>query len=333
MNAGAALGSRAPAFRLLVDDRDVGGEFFNRFVSLSLTESRDETADQLDLVLSDQDGRTPIPPQGALVSLALGWKGQALVEKGLFTVDDVEWSGAPDQLTVRARSADFTRGFRIRRDTSWRGKTLKDVLAVIAARNGWSLAVAPDLAGIQVPILDQSRESDGALLRRLGRAHDAAATVKAGRLVFARIGAGVTAATGTDIPRLTIRRSEGDQARWSRPKRDDYPGVSAVWHDLDGAQKRTVTVGDAEGAKTLRQTFGSEADAQRAARAEHGRVQRGKSTFGFTLALARPEIYPERPVSLEGFKPEIDAIDWLVKQVVHNLGDGGFTTGLELESR
>jgi phage protein D len=34
---------------------------------------------------------------------------------------------------------------------------------------------------------------------------------------------------------------------------------------------------------------------------------------------------------VEGFKPEIDSEDWLVKSVEHTLGDGGFTTHIELE--
>ena len=51
------------------------------------------------------------------------------------------------------------------------------------------------------------------------------------------------------------------------------------------------------------------------------------------LALGRPDLYPELPVYLSGFKPQIDDESWLVKCVKHSVGDGGFTTGLELEMR
>ena len=40
---------------------------------------------------------------------------------------------------------------------------------------------------------------------------------------------------------------------------------------------------------------------------------------------------PQALVRVHGFKPEIDGSDWLVKTVEHSLGDGGFTTSLELE--
>jgi mRNA interferase RelE/StbE len=38
-------------------------------------------------------------------------------------------------------------------------------------------------------------------------------------------------------------------------------------------------------------------------------------------------------VTVSGFKPEIDETPWLMKRATHTLGDGGFTTALELEVR
>lgn len=64
-------------------------------------------ADQLDLELDDADGKIVLPRRGAVITLALGWKGQPLFPKGAFTVDEIEHTGAPDRLTIRARSADF----------------------------------------------------------------------------------------------------------------------------------------------------------------------------------------------------------------------------------
>jgi phage protein D len=37
-------------------------------------------------------------------------------------------------------------------------------------------------------------------------------------------------------------------------------------------------------------------------------------------------------VTVSGFKTEIDA-PWLVRKATHTIGDGGFTTSLELEVR
>jgi len=61
------------------------------------------------------------------------------------------------------------------------------------------------------------------------------------------------------------------------------------------------------------------------------RVDRGAATLSLALALGRPHLMPQAAVTVEGFKPEIDGEGWLVKSVEHALGDGGFTTQIELE--
>ena len=48
----------------------------------------------------------PSQHAGALLSPGMGWKGTDDF-KGEYTVDEVEHSGAPDSITIRARSADL----------------------------------------------------------------------------------------------------------------------------------------------------------------------------------------------------------------------------------
>ena len=245
----------------------------------------------------------------------------------------MEYEGAPDEITVRARSADFTAELRVRAERSWRDTTLGAVLRDLAGRHGLQPNIDPGLAAIAVPVLQQSRQSDGALLERLGHLYDAAATVKAGRLIFAPIGAGRTA-TGAALPdALTITRRDGDRHRWSLPQRDQYEGVTATWHDKAAAKRQTVTAGGGSSHKRLRRVYATEADAKAAAQGEWGRVQRAAATMSYELALGRPDLYPERKVRLSGFKPEIDGATWLVSQATHNLSDSsGLSTSLELEA-
>lgn len=87
----------------------------------------------------------------------------------------------------------------------------------------------------------------------------------------------------------------------------------------------------AENAKTLRHVYASKANAQRAARAEWRRLQRGVATFNITLAKGRPELFPEIPTTVRGFKPQIDSTDWIISKVTHNLNDNGLGTVLEFE--
>src|SRR5699024_6316873 len=95
-------------------------------------------------------------------------------------------------------------------------------------------------------------------------------------------------------------------------------GVAAKWHDYAQALTQIIVVGSSADPKQLRPTYATAADAQHAARAEWQRIQRGEATFAFTLAEGRADLYPETPVNVRGFKPEIDATPWLLTEVTHN---------------
>lgn len=51
------------------------------------------------------------------------------------------------------------------------------------------------------------------------------------------------------------------------------------------------------------------------------------------LAYGRPDITPERPITLTGFKAEINAQSWIVLEASHTIdGNGGSLTRLSLET-
>jgi len=327
------------AFQVTLEGRDLTDKLSPRLISLSITEKRGEAADDLSLVLHDHDGKLAIPKKGALLRVKLGWlQGDdvvvGLVDKGSFKVDEAEHSGPPDIVTIRARSADLAGDLRIRKDKVHTGTTIGAIVADVARKHGLKPSVAPELASIAVAAVGQHAKSDIAFVRDLGRRHDAVATVKAGKLILAPIGAGRTA-SGATIAGITLTRRDGDRHRYTRVERDKYDGVSASWHDPDQAKKRTVKAGaDGTGSRRhLKRTYASEADAKHAADAEWRRIQRGAAEFEYDLALGRPDLSPERGVTLRGWKPEIDARKWLIAEVTHDMGgDGGLTTKIKLET-
>ncbi len=320
----------APDYRLVVNGQDITAKVNPRLINLTLSEGREGAADTLELTLADHDGQLALPRKGATIELQLGWRGQPLVDKGSFEVDEVEHSGAPDQISIKARSADLKRKLRQRTEKSWHDTTVGAIVQEIAARHGLAPRVGGALAGTKVEHIDQTNESDLHFLSRLAKQHDAVATVKKGHLLFLPIN-GTKTSGGAALGGMRIARASGDQHRYHSAERGAYSGVRAYWSDPNQAEKRSVLVGSEEDEKRLKDTYGSEADAMAAARSEQQRVERGKATMELTLAIGRPELMPQTPVTVAGFKPEIDGSDWLVKTVEHALGDSGFTTSLELE--
>lgn len=330
---------KTPVCRLTVDGQDMTDRISPRLIDLTVTSKRDEDADTLEFTLDATDGRLALPPKGAMVAVELGWKGEALFSLGTFKVTGRGHSGPPDRISVRGESADFTSTFRVREDKSWEGKTVGEVLKAVAGRQGLKASIAPDLASRAVGNLAQSRQSDAALLRRLGKQFDAVATVKAGTLIFSPIGAATTP-SGREVPAFSIRRADGDTHNWQDADRDAYGGVSASYHDDGEAKRKRVKVGgeeDGDGkgkVKRLPRTYANETDARRAAEAELSRLKRGAATFSFTLALGRPDLYPNRRGTLSGWGlPEIDGAPWLIAEAKHTFSpSNGLMTALELET-
>jgi len=223
--SGATL---TPQFMLTLNSKDITGNISDRLINLTMTDNRGFEADQLDIELDDSDGLVELPVRGAVLSLYLGWKGFALVGKGDFTVDEVEHHGAPDTVTLRARSADFRGKLNSRREESWHDTTLGAVVGAIASRNKLTASVAQSLANIHIPHIDQSQESDAVFLTRLAERNGGAVSVKAGKLLMLKAGSGVTA-SGKAIPQITIQRSDGDRHQFAIADRGAYTGVTAKW--------------------------------------------------------------------------------------------------------
>lgn len=189
---------------------------------------------------------------------------------------------------------------------------------------------APALAGIAIDAQPQSRESDLAFLRRPGREHDAVATVKAGRLILSPIGAATTP-SGKVFATITLRRRDGDRHSYRVDKQEETPGVTATWHDRKGAKRHEVTAGEADGARKLRRICTTEAEARAAANAEHTRTARAPVSLDLDLALGRADLAREQCVITSGFKPQIDATNWLISEVTDTIMDRGYTSQLKFD--
>jgi phage protein D len=323
-----------PEYHITLDGRDLTRKIAPRLVSLSLSESRSDEADTLDITLDDSDNKLAIPKRGAVLRVAFGWSDTGVVDKGSYTVNEVEHAGAPDVLTIRARSASMTNAMGERIERSWHGETLGAIVRKIAGKHSLKPAIGDALSKLVISHIDQTHESDMSFLTRLAKRYDAVMNVKDANLLFMPIGRGTTA-SGKKLDSIELTRAEGDSHRYHVSERENYAGVRAFYHATGRAKRKSVVVGGGNNhsLKVLPETYATEADAQAAAMAELSRTQRSQATMDYTLALGRPDLYPELPVYLSGFKPDIDDESWLAKRVRHTIADGGYTTALELEMR
>lgn len=88
------------------------------------------------------------------------------------------------------RSADFRGTLNSRREGSWHDTTLGAIVEAIASRNRLEASVAPSLAGIKIPHIDQSQESDAKFLTRLAERNGSEVSVKWENCCFSKRGRG-----------------------------------------------------------------------------------------------------------------------------------------------
>lgn len=417
-----------PVYRILQDGHDITARLRPRLESLTLTDNRGEEADQLEINLDDSDGLLEIPMRGVKLAVAFGWRETGLVEKGTFVVDEVEHTGAPDLLTIRARSADLRGPLTQPKERSWHGLTVGDIVRKIAKEHSLKTVIADPLGLKSIAHIDQTNESDISFLTRIARMFDAIANVKAGNLVFMATGAGATA-SGLPLDKIIITRQDGDSHRFTVADRDGATAVKALYQDtrtgkqgeviidesniaqkpaaeetptvqststgrslaiktiyaskasatrkarekyreLKGSKQiydavtasykttagevKTVTITEknlnkpekkesrdtyapptlqasADNVRTLRHVYANRTNAIRAAQSEYRRMVRGVATFSISLALGRPELHPEMPAQVKGWKDAIDSADWIVARVIHSISNSGFTSNLDLE--
>ncbi|EIT6700279.1 phage late control D family protein, partial [Salmonella enterica] len=164
-----------------------------RVMSVSMTDNRGFEADQVVISVDDTDGEVQLPKRGTKLAVSMGWKGEALIYKGLYIVDEISHEGPPDRLDITASSADFRAEFNVKREVSWHDVTVERVVSAIAHRYGLKAQISEMLMDIEIDHADQTDESDMSFLTRMADMLGAIATVKNGSLLFILPGGGVTA--------------------------------------------------------------------------------------------------------------------------------------------
>ena len=258
---------------------------------------------------------------------------------GVYFHSESEIQLAPRRLTVRATAADFRRRSSLKapKRRSWDNVSLGDLVRTIAAEHGYTGRVHPSLAGVMLPHIDQTAESDLHLLRRLARQYDAATKAVGGHLVFQPRGIGRSAAT--DRPLRTIEYAPGQRAagersvlsaRYTVKGRPRYGAVVAAYHDVAAGRLIHIRVGTGSPTYQIREPFLDRAQAEVAATARLSRLSRQTKELDLEVP-GNPLLVSEAVVALYQW-PTPEGNRWTVLRAEHSLSKGrGYVTGVTAE--
>ncbi len=175
-----ALKVRRVTPRIKYLKKDITADLAPYLLSLTYTDYAHGKADDLEIRLADREGLWSgpwYPGKGDRIEVELfceNWLGSGrhvTLRCGIFEVDEIEISGPPSEVTVRAHSALVTKDLRsTKRTRAWENTSLRCIAAEIAGRHG--LTLLWDGEDVPYKRVDQTEEPDLAFLKRLCEAAD-----------------------------------------------------------------------------------------------------------------------------------------------------------------
>ncbi len=331
---GLSIGLK-PVFRIRANDQDITSAVRDNLISLTLTDGAGTKSDTLTIALHDHQPGYQLPNSGAKLELWLGYDDQAK-NMGVFIVSDIELSGPPSQMTIKALAAPLSSNsqnfgqLQTQKTRSWENVSLADMVRTIAGEQGLTPAVAERFSTVNIPHIDQTSESDINLLTRLAKDHDALVKPVSGRLLFTDKSKG-KAVSGKSLPVINLVPADITQWKVSMADRSRYASVTTRWQDVDTGEEKTVTAGEGNPTLKITHPYPDRQAADTAAKSRYRSLRRGASRLSI-ICPGSPDLFAEGGLSLNGFRSGVDG-EWVVTRVTHTLDGNAYRCTVEGESR
>lgn len=314
-------------------------------LSFSFTDNASGKADSLQLELHDRDSKWMddwMPQKGTAIVASVtcqDWFGQGqhgTLSCGTFTVDEVEFSGVPAKVSLKAVTASLSSGIReTARTKAWESYSLQGVANEVATAHGLTLLYdAPDLSFARQ---DQREESDLAFLTRLSAARGVNVKVHDGKLAVYAAKNGDSRASSLAIAKTGDQFSPTSYSFKEKSQGTAFTGCEVKYLDPDTRQVFSYAY-NAEGKRVeaaaptakkvwaINQRVESEADARALAQNALRGKNQGECTGSIEI-MGHPGLVAGITLSLTGFGHFSGA--YFVEKAEHKIGSG-YTTSAEI---
>lgn len=235
---------KRPRYEVLYNSANITQDITRFLLALTYTDCVQGKSDGLDIELEDTDliwQNDWFPAKGDTLEVRIGYD-EILVPCGLFEIDEVEISGPPDRLSVRALAAGITKALRTKASAAYEGQTLRRIAEQVAARTG--LTVTGTIEAVTIERATQHRETDLQFLCRLSKEYGHVFSVRAGQLVFSRIyeleeGSAVVRLSRTDLTSYELRDKTASTFARSRVRYHDPRTQAVVESTVEAQQSET----------------------------------------------------------------------------------------------
>lgn len=223
---------RVPKIKIVVNGADKTSSILQNLVQLSLTDYANDNSDQIEIEIAGQFKR---PKSQDEIRLYLGWDNLQLI--GLFKVQSTKKSFK--RMTIIGTGVDFSNNFKVKRNITYEGVKIVDIVNQIA--NRYNLKVKCDFDDLYIKSLAQTNESDMNFLNRIAKDYNAIFNLKNDTLYF------VKKIKDSEIngllPRYTIDINKCiGEPTIEHNEKTLYNSVKVSWHDTKLNDRRELTI-------------------------------------------------------------------------------------------
>lgn len=325
---------KVPRVKIEYEGKDITQDIQKYLLSVQYTDNEANESDEISFTLEDKHGLWKsewFPTKGDRVRLAIGYDDE-LLECGKFTVDEIEMSGPPDIVVLRALAAGVTSPLRTKNSKAFEGQTLRQIAQAVADKYGYKI-VATDgstsiLDNIRIERVTQNRETDLAFLQRVGDDYGIVFSVRDTNLIFASIydiekGQPVLELDRTDLIRYSVKDKatkvyKNARVRHKNVAKNENVTVFFEEKKNDGASS--------EDTLEIHSRVENMQQAEAKAKAKLHKANRKGQEANFSI--------PGKPVMVAGNNFTLTGMGALsgkyhVKKSVHNISSSGYTTDIE----
>jgi uncharacterized protein len=242
MAASASYVVRSPQWILSYLGVNITSDVSEMVVAIRYVDRLEGASGELEVELEDSEKlwQGPwYPALGDVVSLQIGYSGEALLDCGSFQIDELELDGPPDVIRLRCLAAYIVPAMRTANTVAYENVGILEIAAQIATKYALALVVASSESenDLMFARVTQRRQTDLEFLKRLAREHNFDFTVRAGQLIFYE-----RAALESTPAVLVITRSDTMRFAFRNRARRIYDGAQFSYFDPDAKELITQSV-------------------------------------------------------------------------------------------
>src|ERR1700734_1389649 len=189
MAASAAYSVRSPNWILTYVGVNITADVSQMVLAIRYVDRLEGASGEVEVDLEDSEKvwQGPwYPALGDVVSLQIGYGGEALLDCGEFQIDELELDGPPDVMRLRCLASYITSAMRTANTVAYENMGIVEIAGQIATKYGLALVSVSSESESDVVFarVTQRRLMDLEFLKRLAREHNFDFTVRAGQLIF-----------------------------------------------------------------------------------------------------------------------------------------------------